>query len=440
MTHRRDFVKAASVAAVYTLAGGVPAAKAVGANDKVGLGFIGVGIRGSGLLEEFSKNPASKFVACADLYDGYLQHAREFCSEKANTDVATTKRYEDILNRKDIDAVVIATPDHWHRKITLDALAAGKHVYCEKPMTWSLKEGPEIIAAEKKYGKCVMIGSGAKTSAMTQKVKELLSQKAIGKVSLIRMANYRNSAEGAWRYPIPPDASPETIDWNRWLGPAPKRAFTPEHFFRWRCWWEYSGGVATDLFVHLLTTLHEVTQSQAPISVVSQGGLWFWKDGRTVPDVLESVFEYPEGYIAEMCVHQKNSAEAPGFVAYGSEGTLIWDRGKVTIIGEPADDDIQMYGTYAWPKAAKEQYLKSKGLDPKNPRRNWPQRPAPKEIKVANGPNHSDFFIDSVREGKPSRENATEGHAAAGAAHLANMSYREGRKFKWDFATNKVTG
>ncbi|MDZ4801588.1 MAG: Gfo/Idh/MocA family oxidoreductase [Bryobacteraceae bacterium] len=440
MIERRDFVKAGSVAAVYSLVGGRPAAAAVGASDKVGLGFIGVGIRGSALLEDFSKNSASRFVVCADLYDGYLQHAREFCKAKASTDVETTKRYEDVLNRKDIDAVVIATPDHWHKRITLDALAAGKHVYCEKPMTWNLKEGPEIIAAEKKSGKCVMIGSGGKTAAMTQKVKELLAQKAIGKVSLIRMANYRNNAEGAWRYAIPPDASPETIDWNRWLGTAPKRPFTAEHFFRWRCWWEYSGGVATDLFVHMLTTLHEVTGSHAPVSAVSQGGLWFWKDGRTVPDVLETVFEYPENYLAEMCVHQKNGADAPALVAYGSDGTLIWDRNKITVLGEAEDKDIQNYGTYAWPKAAKEAYLRSKGVDPANPRGLWGKDPDPKEYKVPAGPNHSDFFIDSVREGKPSRENATEGHAAAGAAHIANMSYREGRKIKWDFATNKVTG
>lgn len=434
MTHRRSFVKAAGAAAVYSLAGDPPKAKAAGPNDTVGLGFIGVGIRGSGLLEDFSKNPASKFVAVADLYDGYLQHAREFCKEK----IDTTKRYEDLLNRKDIDAVVIATPDHWHRRMTLDALAAGKHVYCEKPMTWSLKEGPEMIAAAEKSGKVVMIGSGGKTASMTQKVKELIGGGALGKVSLIRMANHRNSEEGAWRYPIPPDASTKTIDWDRWLGSAPKRDFNPEHFFRWRCWWEYSGGVATDLFVHLLTTMHEVMQVEAPASVVSQGGLWFWKDGRTVPDVLESVFEYPQGFLAEMCVHLKNSAPAPAMVAYGSEGTLVWDRNKIVITAEPVDKNIQMYGTFAWPKALKDEYLRSKGLDPANPQRTWEQ-PKTAEYAVPAGPNHSDFFIESVREGKPSRENATEGHAAAGAAHLANASYREGRKMKWEFSSNKVS-
>lgn len=436
MTGRRDFVKAASAAAVYTLSAAPPETKTVGPNDQLGLGFIGVGIRGSGLMDEFSKNSAARFVSICDLYDGYLQHAREVCKNP----VVTTKRYEDLLNRKDIDAVVIATPDHWHKKITLDALAAGKHVYCEKPLTWSISEGPEIIAAEKKSGKVLMVGSGTKTSALAQKVKELLQAKAIGKVSLIRMTNYRNNAEGAWRYPIPPDASPQTIDWNRWLGSAPKRPFTPEHFFRWRCWWEYSGGVATDLFVHLLTTMHEVMQVQAPKAVASHGGLWFWKDGRTVPDVLESVFEYPEQeFIAEMCVHLKNSAQAPYMVACGSEGTLVWERNRVTITGEPEDKDVQVYGSYAWPKAAREQYFRSRGADPANPRASAAsKRPEPKEYKVEAGPSHTDYFIESIRESRPSRENATEAHAAAGSAHIANRSYREGRKIKWDFATNRV--
>jgi predicted dehydrogenase len=435
VTHRRSFLTTAGAAAVYTLSGEAPKAKAAGPNDQVGLGFIGVGIRGSGLIDEFKRNPASRFVVAADLYDGYLQHAKEATDGRFET----TKRYEDVLNRKDIDAVVIAVPDHWHKRMTLEALAAGKHVYIEKPLTWSVKEGPDIIAAEKKHGgKVVMVGSGGKTSAMAQKVKELMASNAIGKVSLVRMANYRNSREGAWIYPIPPDASPKTIDWERFLGSAPKREFSPEHFFRWRCWWEYSGGVATDLFVHMLTTLHEVMGVRAPSSVVSQGGLWFWKDGRSVPDVLESAFEYPQGFIAQMCVHLKNSAPAPQMMAYGSEGTMIWNRNSIVIQGEAPDKDIQVYGTYAWPKAARNEYFRSKGVDPSNPRvRN--DAPQPKEIKVERGPGHTDYFIESVREGKPSREPAVEGHAAAGAAHLANLAYREGRKVKWEFETNKVS-
>jgi hypothetical protein len=148
MTKRRTFLTTAGAAAVYSLSGEAPKAKAAGVNSQIALGFVGVGIRGSGLMDEFSRNPASRLVVAADLYDGHLEHAKEF----TNGRIETTKRYEDVLNRKDIDAVVIAVPDHWHKRMTLEALAAGKHVYIEKPMTWSLKEGPEMLAAEKKYG------------------------------------------------------------------------------------------------------------------------------------------------------------------------------------------------------------------------------------------------------------------------------------------------
>lgn len=435
MTGRRDLLKLAGAVAVYRMQearmlGGVPGAAP--SSRQLGLGFIGVGIRGSQLMQEFSQSPEARFVAACDLYDGYLRHAREVMGDS----VVTTKRYEDILARKDIDAVVVATPDHWHRRITLDALSAGKHIYIEKPMTWSLKEGPEIIAAEKRSGKVLQVGSGTKTSTMTAKVKELIGQGAIGKVHQIRMLNHRNTREGAWVYPIPPDASPETIDWARFIGSAPKRPFSPEVFFRWRCWWEYSGGVATDLFVHLLTTLHEFMNVQAPVSVVSQGGLWFYKDGRTVPDVMDSIFEYKEGFLAQMCVNLKTTAPAPYAVIMGSDGTLVWDRNGLTHYKEAPDLDIQSYGSLAWPKAEREAYLARQRAAAGAATR---ERPAPQQITVERGKGHAALFIESILEGKPSRENATEGHAAAGAGHLANLAYRKGRKMTWDFATNKAT-
>lgn len=291
MPSRRTFLNSAAAATIYRLVDSAPAVAATAApSDTVNLGFVGVGIRGSQLLEEFSQIPGVNPVIAADLYDGHLDHAKEFTQGK----IQTTKRYEDVIGRKDLDAIVIAVPDHWHKQMTLETLSAGKHVYIEKPMTWSLQEGPEIIAAEKKAGKVLMVGSGGKTTTLVAKTREVVASGELGAVRQVRMMQYRNSKEGAWIYPVPPDASPKTIDWDRFIGPAPKRAFSPEVFFRWRCWWEYSGGVATDLFVHLLTTMHEVMNVQAPVSAVSQGGLYRWKDGRTVPDVMESLFEYIE--------------------------------------------------------------------------------------------------------------------------------------------------
>lgn len=431
MPSRRTFLNSAAAATIYRLVDSAPAGAATAApSDTVNLGFVGVGIRGSQLLEEFSQIPGVRPVIAADLYDGHLDHAKEFTQGK----ILTTKRYEDVIGRKDLDAIVIAVPDHWHKQMTLETLSAGKHVYIEKPMTWSLEEGPEIIAAEKKAGKVLMVGSGGKTTTLVAKTREVVASGELGAVRQVRMMQYRNSKEGAWIYPVPPDASPKTIDWDRFIGPAPKRAFSPEVFFRWRCWWEYSGGVATDLFVHLLTTMHEVMNVQAPVSAVSQGGLYRWKDGRTVPDVMESLFEYKEGFIAQISVNLNNSSRSPVMQIFGEKGTLTLEASGITITPEPEDLDIQMYGSSALSKATRDEYLKSRGAD--RPR---PPRPEPKVIPVEAGPGHGSYFIQSIRESKPSRENATEGHAAAGAAHLANMAYRKGRKMNWDFATNRVS-
>jgi predicted dehydrogenase len=262
---------------------------------------------------------------------------------------------------------------------------------------------------------------------------------------MVRMLNHRNSPEGAWVYPIPPDASPQTVDWTRFLGPAPKRAYDPKIFFRWRCWWEYSGGVATDLFVHELSQLHEIMDVPGPKSVVTQGGIYRWDDGRSVPDVMNSVYEYDPGFLADVYVNLGNSHEMHGTVIMGSQGTLaLGERRRggatLTLYPEPAPSAAQRYGTNGWPEATRRQYYESLGFTaegrPKTP------APAPKpaqEITVERGLQHHEYFIQSLRDGSPSKENASEGHHAAGAAHLANLAYRKGRRMNWDLETGKVT-
>jgi predicted dehydrogenase len=266
----------------------------------------------------------------------------------------------------------------------------------------------------------------------------LIKSGAIGKVHMVRMADHRNNAEGAWVYPIPPDASTETIDWDRFIGSSPKRAFDPKIFFRWRCWWEYSGGVATDLYVHLLTWLHEVMDISAPKAVVSQGGIYKWNDGRSVPDIMNSIFEY-DGFIADMYVNLASGFGARGIFLMGTEGTLVSDRGKFTLYPERILPDIQSYGTLGWPKAMRAAYFESNGWTAEGrPKTPLPEAKKPEEITIPRGPSHYELFITSVRENKPSRETATEGHYAAGAAHIANLAYRKGRRVSWDYKTGKV--
>jgi predicted dehydrogenase len=431
---RRTFLKRAAAAApiVYQLAKSGPGLKAAESpNSQIGLGYIGVGIRGTILLNSFKDIPGTRQVIAADVYDGHLDRFKELTT----SDTPTTRDYEQVIHNKDVDAVVIATPDHWHLKMTTEALAAGKHVYIEKPMTWSLDEGPKIIAAEKKAGKVLQVGSGPQSSTLTAKAKELIKDGAIGKVNMIRMANNRNSASGAWVYPIAPDASQQTIDWERFLGPAPQRDYDPAVFFRWRCWWEFSGGVATDLFVHLLTQLHEFMDVTAPKSVVSQGGLYKWKDGRTVPDVMNSVFEYEEGFVADMYVNLCSAHSPHGVIIQGTQGTIeMGGRNGLILHPDPPDTEADPYATDSWPDAMQKQHFADTGYQ-----RGRRDRPADKTITIERGLAHAEYFIQSIREGQPSVQDATKGHYAAAAAHLANKAYRDGNtRVSWDYRTNKI--
>lgn len=418
-TTRRTFL--------YTLSAAAPLA-AQASKDAVRLGFIGSGIRGKQLIDEFQAVPGCKGIAVADLYDG----CRERAKEQLGAGIQAVREYRAVLDNKDVDAVVIATPDHWHERIVLDALSAGKHVYIEKPMTWSLAEGPRIVEAAKKSGKVLQVGSQAKTSALTAKAKEIIASGALGKVNMIRMANHRNSAEGAWQYPVPPDASEQTIDWPTWLGKAAKRPFDPHIVFQWRRFWDFSGGVAADLFVHQFTQMHEMMNVKAPVAAVSMGGTYKWKDGRTVPDVMNSLVEYPEGFIVDVYVNQANSAQPRGIFIYGDQGTLQVEWTKLTLTLEPKEGDVQNYGSINFPKKMRDEYLAKYAGEAKA------TRPEPKEIPVERDQTHNWWFIDSIVNNKPSRENAEEGHYAAAAAHLCNLAYRNKTRASWDPMTGKV--
>jgi predicted dehydrogenase len=438
--NRRTFAqKTASAAIIYKLMGSAPKLKAADKNSTVGLGFIGTGIRGSQLWQSFQNVAGVRITSACDLYDGYLEHAREMAANP----IETTKDYQKILSRSDVDAVVIAVPDHWHHRMVLEALAAGKHVYIEKPMCWNIDQTTDLVKVAAKYkDKVIQVGSGAKTTAQTAAARALIKSGALGKVNQIRMENHRSTAEGAWVYPIPPDASEQTIEWSRFIGSSPKKAFDPKIFFRWRCWWEYSGGVATDLFVHLLTGMHEFMDVQGPKSVVSQGGIYRWNDGRTVPDLMQSVFEYPEGFLASMHVNLGNGrGSGSNTIVSGSEGTLVFEgRGKLVHYPEPLPNDVQRYGTLAWPKAPRAKYFEDRGYTADGRPKDPPPAPKPmQEIPIEPKPPHQELFIRSIRDGLPSEESAFVGHAAAGSAHLANLAFRKGRRMHWDVKTGKVS-
>ena len=264
--------------------------EAISVNDNINIALIGAGSMGTGDTNTALKVPGIKLVAVCDLYDGRLADAKQ----RWGQDIFTTRSYKELLSRNDIDAVIVATPDHWHQQISIDAMRAGKHVYCEKPMVHSIGEGPAVIKAQKETGKVFQVGSQGVSSLGNEKAKELLKDGAIGELNFAEGFWARHSPGGAWQYPIPADASVETVDWETFLGNTTKRPFDSKRFFRWRNYRDYGTGMSGDLFVHLFSSLHFITDSYGPNKIYSSGGLRYWKDGREVPDVLLGIFDYPE--------------------------------------------------------------------------------------------------------------------------------------------------
>ncbi|MCX6606070.1 MAG: Gfo/Idh/MocA family oxidoreductase [Acidobacteria bacterium] len=280
---RRNFLQAAAL----TPAAGL--SQVVSPNDKIRFATIGIGGMGTGDTESALKTGLTEMVAVADIYQGRLDRAKE----RFGNHLYATRDYRQVLARKDIDAVVIATPDHWHARIATEALAAGKDVYVEKPMVQKVDDGIALVAAAKASGRILQVGSQRVSSVVYAKAKELLESGAIGELNLVEAWWDRNSAIGAWQYSIPPDATPANVDWDQFLGAAPKRPFEPIRLFRWRNYQDYGTGVAGDLFVHLFSGMHFITGAQGPSRVYATGGLRYWKDGRDVPDVMLGMYDYP---------------------------------------------------------------------------------------------------------------------------------------------------
>lgn len=435
-TRRKFFLSAAALCGTAATNSDLKAAP----SDRINLGVIGVGSRGTHVMQAFQALPDVNVVAAADLYDGHLAFIREY----SGGTIQTGKDYRALLDRKDIDAVLIATPDHWHKRMTLDAVGAGKDVYCEKPLTWAPEEGQEIIAAMKNSSRILQIGSQDKSSLVTAKAKEIVKSGVLGKITQVRRSRCSNSEDAAYRWAIPPDASPRTVDWPGFLGSVAARPWTPEHFFRWRCWWEYSGGIGTDLFVHEVTTLNEILELKLPKAVVSQGGIFRWNDGRTVPDQLTSVFDYHEGFQFILYGNHANSHGEPnwGLTIMGTDATLVigGPEGALAIYPEPPASP-PVWSAACWPKALREKYYESVGVTAEGKPKAARGARRAQIVEVAKeAPNpvdrsvtrHLQFFVRSVKERTPSVEDAQAAHYAALACHGANKSYREQRQIRFE--------
>jgi len=404
-------------------------------NDTIQIALIGAGGMGQGDARMATSLPGVKLLAACDLYDGRLQHMKEVYGP----DTFITRDYREIAQRKDIDAVIIATPDHWHAPISIDCLHADKHVYCEKPMVHSIDEGHDVISAQGKAGNVFQVGSQYRSSATYLKARELYQQNAIGKLNSVEAWLDRNTAIGAWEYSIPTDASPTTCDWQTFLGNAPKRPWDAARFFRWRNYRDYGTGVAGDLFVHLLTGLHTVTGSIGPNRIYATGGTRYWKD-RDVPDVMLAVLDYPEttdhpAFNVLLRVNFKSGLpeESFGVKFIGSEGVMTTGYTGVSVDRSPQPDQFDgSTGSFA-------------NATQKALREEWDSRHTTFDSRTFQQSNeafdtsgveaqleHHKNFYRSIRDGRPSVEDPTFGLRAAGPALLTNASLFQQRIMLWD--------
>ena len=456
---RRSFLKTVAVAATTVpavastrLGGNVYAlarpeqdepAKKAGPNDRVRIATIGMGIIGFIDTETALKVPGVELVAVADLYEGRRTHAKEVFGDKVDAAVD----YRDVLARKDVDAVLVCVPDFWHAKIATDAMKAGKAVYCEKPMVRLVEEGAGLIATQKATGVAFQVGSQFASSMIYDKARDLIKGGAIGEVNAVEARYNRNDSLGAWQYSIPTDASPQTVDWDRFLGDAPKRPFDPVRFFRWRNYWDYGTAVAGDLFVHLLTGIHHATGAIGPNRIAAFGGQRYWKDGRDVYDVIMALLDYPGFTLSLQTDFEDGGGADTLFRFVGSEGALNVSFTELTLSGKGipkpgADTVLKGYNSVKTFSNAQQKAFAEKYLAENPPTEAKPAARAPEKFVVPRGYDerfdHFVNFFKSVRSGTPVYEDAVFGLRAAAPALLANDSYRQGKVIGWDPSAMKV--
>ncbi|CCH00387.1 putative oxidoreductase yrbE [Fibrella aestuarina BUZ 2] len=421
------------------------------AADTINIGLIGAGIIGHYDLNCILKVPGTKVVAVADLYQPRLVRAKEVWGN----DLFTTRDYREVLARKDVDAVLICVPDHWHDRISIDALRAGKHVYCEKPMVHHIDEGKAVIDAHKKSGKVFQVGSQRASSAAVLEAKKRYEAGDIGELTSVETFLDRTDALGAWQYTMPPNLDPKDVDWDRFLGDAPKRPFQAERFFRWRNYTDYGTGVAGDLFVHLITGLHTITGSQGPTRIFALGDLNFWKDGRDAYDLVTAIMDYPktDKNPSFQFTTRVNLATGAGGDIHtrlvGTEGVIDigWNSFVMNRLKRP---NAPMYSTgydalFTYPKAMQEEFIRQ--YEQKYPADQF-SRTIKNEPAVAfNTPagyddrlDHMIVFVNAIRANDPSMitEDAEFGLRAAAPSLAANMSAKQRNVINWDPVAMKL--
>ena len=444
-SNRRDFIRTAGGAGLALgMAGSAMAARGakstssgrvIGANDRINVGVVGVGGRGEYVARAFqhfgdTHDKCCQIVAVCDVYEKRKRLAAEHYKVKGYLD------YRELLNQPDVDAVIVATPDHWHAKIAIDAMDQGKDVYCEKPMCHLNEEMKHLVDTVKETKRVFQVGSQTTSADQWWKAKKAIADGMIGKMIMSQGSYHRNSLEGEWNWPIDPKAGPDGkgddfIDWKMWLGSATKRAYDGDRFFRFRKYWDYSGGIATDLFYHVVAPLNICwNEAQFPAKVSAGGGIVIFKDEREVPDTFHLIADYPQGHSLVLSSSMANAHHIPGLIR-GHEGTIVmvdhgeFERTTPYITVEPAATRRFRRGEGGPTIEAigGADYAGKFGVDPiQIPVDNT------KDMMTA----HIENFLSCMRSREKPHLDVETGAKAQTVINLAVQSYREGKVKYWD--------
>ncbi|HTI06258.1 MAG TPA: Gfo/Idh/MocA family oxidoreductase [Gemmatimonadales bacterium] len=436
---RREFLEVSAAAAGLTIAGKPyrPGAR-VAPSDTVRFGMIGVGMQGNGLLGTSISLPGVTCAAAADLYDGRHTLAKEI----AGANLPTTREYRRLLDDKNIDCIVAAVPDHWHKRMVVEATSAGKDIYIEKPMSHTAADGEAMVDAVKRSGRILQVGSQRVSSQICAKAKEMVASGMLGDLTLVEGWLGRNDPCGAWEYPPPPDLSLQTVDWDTWQNDVPKRPLDPNIFARWRCWKEYGTGVAGDLLVHLISGMQFMLGiNEPPKQAMSMGGIRRWKDGRNMPDVHATLYYYGADNLPVYMRLNLGSEMPEQYTFQGSKGILTLSGSTLSFSPQSGKDQYPCYYTGSYPGAMRaaydQQWRKDHDLPPG-------QGPQLTESVTFSTPDFDDTrphlwnYFEAVRTRKPVVEDVVFGRNAALACHMANESYFRRAAVTWDDASKTI--
>jgi predicted dehydrogenase len=438
---RRTFVSsaAAGIVAAGTGLSARSQSNVLGANDRITLAFIGAGGMGRSNIGVFGQLPDVRIAAVCDVWDYHAEQASAATRNRPEGTVRTFSDFRRVLDLKEVDAVVVSTPDHWHGIVTIRACEAGKDVFCEKPLAHNIREGRAMVDAARKHGRVVQVGTQQRSGQHYQEAVELVRSGTLGTVTRVVTWNHANEApHGIGKFPGVPQ--PQGLDWDMYLGPAPLVPFDAARFLgTFRYFWDYGGGIATDWGVHHLDVVQWAMNVDAPLAVSAAGGTFAIDDARETPDTIEVLYEYP-GFVASYSHRGANSrpynGRGYGIEFYGTDATLIIDRGGYEVIPEMAAEG---QGPRKPPFAAS---MDRRGADPWSgqPRRVRRAKTAPltapgSEQNVA----HARNFLACMRSRQRPISDVEVAHRSSSTAMLANVALRSGRRIEWDAQREDVT-